>query len=106
MGFLCMETYSLHATFHSNKINCFYKHTYPRASCNKTSQFGIQAGQHAAIKEQQKARGDKIEMIVQNNGAHYLARSSVQWAKKQGLPRGVKWNRTVWGTESQIDMTE
>lgn len=45
-------------------------------------------------------------MIVYNNGALYLARSSVQWAEKQGLPHGVKWNRTVWGAESQIDMVE
>lgn len=66
----------------------------------------MQEGQHAPIKEQQKARGDKIEMIVQNKCARYLARSSVQWAKKQGLPHGVKWNRTVWGSESQTDMAE
>lgn len=36
-------------------------------------------------------------MIVEHNGARYRARSSVQWAKKQGLSLGVKWNRTVWG---------
>lgn len=65
-------------------------------------QSGSQDAPHAAIKDQQKAREYKIEVIVQDNGAHYLARSSVQWAKKQGLPLCVKWNRTVWGTESQI----
>lgn len=36
-------------------------------------------------------------MIVEHNGARYRACSSVQWAKKQGLSLGVKWNRTVWG---------
>lgn len=34
---------------------------YPWACSIKTALLGIQAGQRAAIKEQQKARGDKIK---------------------------------------------
>lgn len=59
-------------------------------------------GQKASIKEQ-KAKRAEIKMIVWNNGARYLARSSVQWAKKRGVPHCVKWNRTVWSAESKVN---
>lgn len=59
-------------------------------------------GQKASIKEQKGKRAE-IKMIVWNNGARYLARSSVQWAKKRGVPHCVKWNRTVWSAESKVN---